>query len=193
MKNVFKGKVATIIIILATFVLAGVAIFTAVRLYQLRQTSISPISPSSKPAAQEIPTAPPAIASTCILDFTLATGTPSATPTATPSGTPTGTPTATPTATPTQTPVAQCNTSCTANSGCPSNLMCYIATGATTGNCRNTACQTDSDCICATATPTPKPTGTPLAELPQSGVDWPTVAGAWIGVMVILGSLLLAL
>lgn len=191
MKNFFKGKAATAVIILATFLLAGVAIFTAIRLYQLRQTSISPISPSSRPAAQAV--------SQCSLSFTLTvataspTATASATPTATPSGTPTGTPTATPTATPTQTPVAQCNTSCTANSGCPSNLMCYIATGATTGNCRNTTCQTDSDCICATATPTPKPTGTPLAELPQSGVDWPTVAGAWIGVMVILGSLLLAL
>lgn len=183
-----KGKIATVIIILATFVLAGVAIFTAVRLYQLRQTSISPISPSSKPAAQELPAT-----NTCNLSFSLIVST--ATPTASPSGTPTATPTgtATPTATPTSTPVAQCNSSCTANSGCPSNLICYIAAGATTGNCRNTACQTDSDCVCATATGTPKPTGTPAPELPQSGIDWPTVAGAWIGVMVILGSILLAL
>ena len=51
MKNFFKGKIATAIILLATFVLAGVAIFTAIRLYQLRQTSISPAAPSSQPKA----------------------------------------------------------------------------------------------------------------------------------------------
>jgi len=190
MRNILKGKAATVIIILATFILAGVAIFTAIRLYQLRQTSISPISPSSKPAAQELPST-----NTCSLNFslTVSTATPTSTASATPTASPSGTPTATPTATPTPTPVAQCNTSCTTNSGCPSNLMCYIATGATTGNCRNTTCQTDSDCVCATATPTSKATGTPAPTLPNSGVDWPTVAGAWVGVMVILGSLLLAL
>jgi uncharacterized repeat protein (TIGR01451 family) len=52
MKNLPKGKVATIIIVLATIILAGVAIFTAIRLYQLRQTSISPAAPSSQPKAQ---------------------------------------------------------------------------------------------------------------------------------------------
>jgi len=51
MKNFFKGKIATAIILLATFVLAGVAIFTATRLYQLRQTSISPAAPPSQPKA----------------------------------------------------------------------------------------------------------------------------------------------
>ena len=51
MKNFFKGKIATIIILIATFVLAGVAIFTAIRLYQLRTTSVAPNVPSSKPKA----------------------------------------------------------------------------------------------------------------------------------------------
>ena len=51
MKNFFKGKIATAIILVATFVLAGVAIFTAIRLYQLRQTSVAPNVPSSVPKA----------------------------------------------------------------------------------------------------------------------------------------------
>ena len=54
MKNLFKGKIATAIILLSTFVLAGVAIFTAIRLYQLRQTAVAPNVPSSIPKAQEV-------------------------------------------------------------------------------------------------------------------------------------------
>lgn len=51
MKNFFKGKLGTAIIIIATLVLAGVAIFTAVRLYQLRQQAVAPTAPESKPEA----------------------------------------------------------------------------------------------------------------------------------------------
>jgi hypothetical protein len=54
MKEFFKGKVATVIILLATFILAGVAIFTAIRLYQLRQVAVAPNVPESKPQAQEV-------------------------------------------------------------------------------------------------------------------------------------------
>lgn len=100
MKDFFKGKVATGIIILATFILAGVAIYTAIRLYQLRQQPVAPNVPSSIPQAAEVP------GSCSALAFTVGTGTPTATPTGTPTATPTGTPTATPTgtATPTATP-----------------------------------------------------------------------------------------
>jgi len=325
MKNIFKGKIATAIILLATFVLAGVAIFTAVRLYQLRQTSVAPNVPSSVPKAVD---------NTCTLSFTLTptgsvsceskkaykaasssatdfslgseisgggnvspgdliifvvtiketnsgvsytftdtlsskleyigltstnecfgsssspitcsatidtgrasvqvkikvkvktaaaigelTNTASITPgqetpktcsvalvvaTPTPTGTPTATPTATPTPTPTPTAVPQCNTTCTQNSGCPSNLICSIASGATTGNCRNASCTGESDCICATATPTPTSTVTPAGTsnptptptqpaLPQSGINWPTTFALGIGILTILGALLLAL
>ena len=51
MKNFLKGKLGTVIIIIATLVLAGVAIFTAVRLYQLRQQAVAPTAPESKPEA----------------------------------------------------------------------------------------------------------------------------------------------
>ena len=41
MKEFIKNKFVTIIIASATVVLAGIAIFTAVRLYQLRQDSVA--------------------------------------------------------------------------------------------------------------------------------------------------------
>ncbi len=45
------GKLGTTLIILATVILAGVAIFTAFRLYQLRQQPVAPNVPSSEPKA----------------------------------------------------------------------------------------------------------------------------------------------
>jgi len=51
MKSLFKGRIVTILVIAATVVLAGVAIFTALRLYQLRQESISLTQPESEPEA----------------------------------------------------------------------------------------------------------------------------------------------
>jgi uncharacterized repeat protein (TIGR01451 family) len=46
-----KNKVVTTVIVLATVILAGVAIFTAVRLYQLREESVVPTAPESVPQA----------------------------------------------------------------------------------------------------------------------------------------------
>lgn len=51
MKGLLKGKLATILVIVSTVILAGVAVFTASKLYQLRQESISPLSPESQPFA----------------------------------------------------------------------------------------------------------------------------------------------
>lgn len=200
-----KNKYTTIGIILTTLVLAGVAIFTAIRLYQTRNTAVAPNVPSSKPAAA---------GAACSLSFTLAVSTPTATATATSTATSTATatatssatatatssstatatsissssPTATATATVTASPNPQCNNSCTNNSNCPSGLMCYITSG-TTGSCRNTQCLTETDCTCAVTTtaPTTQPT------LPVVGTSWPTVLGTGFGMMVIIGSLLLAL
>lgn len=49
------GKLGTTLIILATVILAGVAIFTAFRLYQLRQQPVAPNVPSSLPKAEGAP------------------------------------------------------------------------------------------------------------------------------------------
>ena len=186
-----KNKFVTIGIIIATVILAGVAIFTAVRLYQLRQVSVAPNVPSSKPIAQEAPVACTALA------FNLgSTPSPTPTPTSSPTPTPTTTPTGSPT--PTGTPNL-CGGTCGSNTNCGSGLYCYT----TLGLCRNASCPTQSDCNCPsspspTPTPgragTPAPTPTPTAPtLPVSGTDWPTILGAGIGLFVIIGSLLLAL
>lgn len=135
-----KNKIATIGIIIATIVLAGVAVFTAVRLYQLRKEAVAPNVPSSKPQAATTP-------KTCsALTFTL------------------GTPTPTPTSIP------QCNkTPCSSDTQCPSDLVCYRPgpqpSGPTNmGACRNPRCLTSADCICRTPTPTATPTSTPTGS-----------------------------
>ncbi len=237
-----KNKFTIIGIILTTIVLAGIAIFTAIKLYQTRNTQITPNAPESKPKAAGESCNPNASTSTCVVgevclplatdpnsgsctqtlcqtSFTIslptatatststtkatATATATATSTSTTKATATATATATSTsttkatatatatATVTASPNPQCNNSCTSNSNCPSGLMCYIANGATTGSCRNTQCLSETDCVCPVATTTA--TATTLPVLPEVGTKWPTILGAGFGVMVIIGSLLLAL
>jgi hypothetical protein len=51
MLTFLKKNLLTTIIVIATVVLAGIAIFTAIRLYQLRQQPVAPNAPASKPGA----------------------------------------------------------------------------------------------------------------------------------------------
>lgn len=175
-----KSKFTTIIILIITLVLAGVAIFTAIRLYQLRTQPVAPNVPLSKPRAQEV--------SSCSLTFTLATA-PATTPPSTtpPSTTPPATtpPSTTPpgeteSPTPTGSPNS-CGGTCGSNFNCGGDLVCYQ------GFCRNSSCATETDCTCAG---TPAPTE---ASLPNSGTSWPTIFSAILGILVIGGSLLLAI
>lgn len=182
MKNTSKGKVSTAIIVFATLVLAGVAIFTAIRLYQLRQQPVAPNVPSSEPKAEAAPS--------CNLSFTLTVTTPSPTASASASPSPTasaspsgsGSPTPSPTGSP-GVPNA-CGGTCGSNFNCASNLICYQ------NFCRNPECTSSISCVCGSGAPAPTPTA---PALPQSGTDWPTVVGAGVGIFVIIGSLLLAL
>ena len=170
-----KNKIVTIAIILTTLVLAGIAIFTAIRLYQTRN-----VAPTDSSAA-----AGPKV---CQLSFTITGTVP--TPTATPQqcnsvctndnqcgaglkcitvNSTTGTKrcrnvtcstdsdcicNATPTATP-----QQCNSVCTNDNQCGAGLKC-ITVNSTTGTkrCRNVTCSTETDCICSGVTPTPTST-----------------------------------
>lgn len=151
-----KNKYTVYAVVGTTVVLAVIAIFTAIRLYQTRNQAVAPNVPSSKPAAAE-PTllGTPVSEINCSLSFNIATPTPTAT--------------ATPTKTPTPSPVPQCNSGCSTNSDCPSSLFCYKQETATTGVCRNINCRTYSNCVCptvtptTTATPTPTKTATPTA------------------------------
>jgi len=157
-----KQTIITGVILLITFILAGVAIFTAIRLYELKQTPVAPNVPSSMPNAQSVEIA------NCRLTFTISipnvTATPSGTPTATPSGTPTATPSATPTGTPTDAP-----------------------TGTPTATPTATPNNTNAPGTLAPSTTPQTPT------LPNSGTNWPSIAGLGLGIFVIIASLLLAI
>jgi len=98
-----KKKIVTVLIVIATVILAGVAVFTAIRLYQLRQQAVAPTAPAEPEAAA------PTIEECTQLAFTIGeepTPTPTEGPTPTPTPTPTGTVTPTPTGTVTPTPTS---------------------------------------------------------------------------------------
>jgi hypothetical protein len=82
---------------------------------------------------------------------------------------------------PSATPNA-CGGTCGSNFNCGSTLVCY------NGFCRNPSCTSVANCVCGTSAPATTP-----PSLPESGTDWPTILGAGVGILVILGSLLLAL
>lgn len=58
MKKLFKSKFGTVLVLIATVALAGIAIFTAFRLYKLRQESVTPNAPTSQPGATCVPQCP---------------------------------------------------------------------------------------------------------------------------------------
>jgi len=157
MKEFLKKNTITVLIIIATIVLAGIAMFTAFRLYQLRQKAVAPTVPESRPAAEELPAPVP----DCTLTFAFAaTPTPTATPTGSPSPTPTATPAESPTPTPTATPTSTPSPSPTV---------------------------TPSPGVIPTPSPTPAP------ELPEAGINLPTICGLGIGALLLIISLILAL
>ena len=185
-----KNKITTIIVIISTLILAGIAVFTAVRLYQLRQVPVAPSAPESKPKAA---------ANSCKLSFTLvttSTGSPTSSPTQSPTNSPTSTATSTATgtaiatATPTTNPSGTpnyCGGTCGSNNNCQGDYVCYQ------GFCRNPSCVTKSNCSCGTTSTTAPTTAPTQAALPDSGTGWPSIFGMGLGVMVIIGSLFLAL
>lgn len=185
MMNFLKKNWVTVLIVLATLVLAGIAIFTALRLYQLRQQPVAPTAPSSKPAAAGPSTQ-------CTTSFTLGvvpSGTASPSPTGTATASPSGTASPSPTGTPT--PPLSCGDACSSNADCTNNMVC------SNGLCRNPSCLSATNCICATATPTPTatPSGTATAapSLPESGTSYPAIIGVVAGILLLVGAFVLAL
>lgn len=122
-----------------TVFLAFLAIFTTIKLKNLRPV-VAPTVPQATPQAAE-----PA----CKLSFTVTgpTPTPTPTPTASPTPTPTGTPG--PTATPTPTPSSNiaCWSSCDNNAQCGDGRTCKDFGGGTK-RCVNPRCDSESDCVC---------------------------------------------
>ncbi len=219
MGNFIRKNLATILILGATLILAGIAVFTAIRLYQLRQQPVAPTAPTSKPEAA----APVACQA---LTFTLAVATPTPTPTPLPgcygtcttAGSQSNCPSgmtcqtiggnnicvnpscasnsncvcATPTPTPTPGTPNACGGTCGSDTNCQSGMVCYITSG-TTGVCRNPSCLTSTNCVCGTPTPTPIALATPTpTPIPTAAPQLPKAGistPTWIGVGV--GSFLL--
>ncbi len=86
-KGLLKGKLPLVLAIGGTVVLAAIAVFTAIRLYQLRKERVAPTAPQEQAQAQ-LPSPTP-------------TPKPTSTPTPTTSGSPSGTPSVTPRLSPT--------------------------------------------------------------------------------------------
>ena len=189
MKNLFKNKLATTALVIITVLLAGVAVFTAIKLYQLRQESVSPATPDETGATgQDISTiACKAVAFTISTENTpTPTATVTQTPTKTPSNTPTVTPTDSPTGSPTSTPTGTLTPS---NSPTPTDKPI----GGTS--------PTNTPTLFPTNTPTP-PSGGEISAvsptpggsaLPEAGVSLPTLLRFAVGILLILGAFLLAL
>ncbi len=91
-----------ILIIVATIVLAGIALFTVWRLYQLRREAIAPTAPKKVPAQEPAPS--------CTIEFNIAalpttpTPSPSVSPTPSPSASSKTSPTPTPSPSPSSAP-----------------------------------------------------------------------------------------
>jgi hypothetical protein len=210
-----KKRIVTILIVIATIALAGVAVFTAIRLYQLRQEPVAPTAPTSKPKAVAAP-----IGCTA-LTFTLTTPEgPSCyeTCTETPDNCPSGLECQTiggellcvdpdcpeeEDCTCSEVVTYACDSACTTDAQCQEadeNYVCY----ATTNTCRHQDFPEEEDCTesttptespTATATPTSSPASSPTTEpeLPDAGISYPTIISGAAGILLILLSLVLAL
>lgn len=138
-----KKNWALILITIATVILGGIAVFTAVKLYQIGKKPIAPTAPLPAPAQEISPTPTPP----CVFTICIASPTPTATVTPTITPTPTGKPS--PTVTPTSvtpTPITSCYNECSSDGDCRSGLLCQEVEG--TKRCVNKDCPSESDCTC---------------------------------------------
>lgn len=165
-------------ITLATLVLAGIAVFTAIRLYNLRQESVAPTAPSSKPAAAGT-TCGGITGTLCPTgeECIYSDGTNRA-PTSDASGT----------CQPITTKTTSDKTSC---SLLTFNLNTATATSTATSTSTSTATATatESPTEAPTSGPTEAPTGEP--SLPVAGVSLPTLVSAGVGILLMIGSFVL--
>jgi len=201
MIDYIKANKFSLILVIVTFILGGIAIATALQLYRIKTTAPSDSSASAQHT----------INSCEVLTIPLSSPTPSASPSESPSPSPSATPTPSPSSTPTPTanPLV-CDSSCNTDDDCrsiDSNYICYSATRT----CRHINYPQENDCE-APPTSTASPTGTPTttatpgssgtaqatstptpATLPEAGISIPTLLGISAAGVLLLGALLLAL
>lgn len=168
MGNLFKGKLVIGFVIAATVILAGVAIFTAIRLYQTGRSSDKLVTSESPSITQE-----PEIVVAGELSFTIQAQEVDPTPTPTvqiSSPTPTLIPTAFPTSTPTSTLTPS-----------PTIMLTTTPTVATS---------TPTPTVTRTDIPTPTPT---TEQLPDAGSGLPTLLLFGLGIIMISLALVLVI
>lgn len=208
MKNFLKSKFGTILVLIATVALAGIAIFTAFRLYKLRQEAVAPNAPTSKPAAatctQQCPGSdgvlrnctPPDSDGTSQDSICNSNVVGRIEPCGGTSYCCNGTKWTTSmtacqtTLSPTPTPNSSCETLSFTINETPTPTGSSTATPTTTATSTPTASST------ATSSPTIAPTGTSSeaqAALPEAGTSLPSILGLGIGGILLLISLFLAL
>jgi hypothetical protein len=219
MKEFAKSKIVTSIIVLTTIVLAGVAVFTAIKLYQTGTEPVAPTVPESEPAAATppqacrtltfsleeeflTPTVTQAITPTTTATLTPATTSPTPTEgigggsTPTPTTSPTLTPTSAPTVTPTSSPTVTQTPNSTAT---PSPSATTTPAGEPLGGGDITE---PSPTTIAAASPTsgqiaqtsPAAGGTGGVtddQLPAAGFAMPTVLIGILGILLLLFSIAL--
>lgn len=175
--NFAKNNKVTILILAATIILAGVATFTAVRLYQLRVQPISPASPNTS-GAQGLPSN--FADSQCSLTFTLNLATPGA------SGSPRATASGSPRATVSSSASPRATSTASASPNLGVGGLTTTATPSTTPR--------------ATASATPRATATTIAvatttpgQLPAAGFALPTLIGIGAAILLLITALALAL
>lgn len=164
-----KKKWITILILITTVILAIIAVLTAIKFYRLGKESVAPTAPKKVPAAEE--TNP-----SCQLSFvipSLPTSTPTPTETLTPTPSPTGTVSPTPTVTPTATLTPTATVTPTSTPGPTSTATPPTPT--------------------ITPTPVAGATATPVAEIPEAGINLPSISSLIGGGALILISLILLL
>jgi outer membrane biosynthesis protein TonB len=161
-----NNKTKKITIILLTVVLAVVAVFLGIKLYQMRQEQVAP-------------TLPKAISEKCTLEFTVPAPSPTPTPEATPTPTPTLTPTPTPEVTPTPTPTPT-----------PTLTPEATPTPTLTPTPTPTPSPTETPTEAPVTETTPTPTTPPPTALPEAGSIIPTLGvilgGLILGILGVL-------
>jgi len=91
-----KKNIITILIVLSTILLGGIAVFTAMRLYQLRREPVTPAQPQSTPSAMLNESTYKQPSACMLLSFNVNLPSPTATPRPSPTPTPTVSPSPTP-------------------------------------------------------------------------------------------------
>jgi hypothetical protein len=188
MQNLKSNKIVTILVVSATVILAVVAVFTAIRLYQLRLESVAPNAPESEPAAGNYTPTPTAVNVSCKnLAFSITTNTLTPTKTGTPTPTKTGTPTPTISTTPTITSTP---------TSTPTGTITITSTGTPTPT-TITSTPTDGPSSTPTNGPSSTPTNTTASPtqstLPNAGVSAPTMLVAALGLFILIFAFALAM